>query len=166
MKIDGFELAELFNYDPSTGVITHKQKPRDLFKTDRGWKIANARLVGSVATVKRKGGYLYCMVGDIAVRAVTVALACMRIQDDDVTIAKYHDNDKTNLKFKNLDIRFKFTDERCEIVKPIYQQGRVRLDINTSAIFLNRKDSEDAKRKIDAVLKSYGFLPNGEKNNS
>jgi hypothetical protein len=117
-----------------------------------------------VATVKRTGGNLYCFIKRKPVKATEVALACMRVRSDDVHSVKHHDNDKTNLKFKNLDIRFKFTDKRCAIVKPIYQQGRVRLDINTSAIFLSRKESEDAKRKIDAILKGYGFLPNGVKN--
>lgn len=42
-------LRECFDYDPDTGVLRWKGRPREHFPTERGWKVFNARFVNAVA---------------------------------------------------------------------------------------------------------------------
>ena len=51
-------LKTLFDYDHETGVLTHKFRPREHFKTDRSFKIWNTRFAGSEAGHKNKEYYI------------------------------------------------------------------------------------------------------------
>jgi len=39
MELTQEYLREAFDYDPKTGVLTWRKRPREHFNTDRGWKI-------------------------------------------------------------------------------------------------------------------------------
>lgn len=41
-------VRSLFEYDPETGVLTWKGRPREHFSTDRAWKSTNARMAGKI----------------------------------------------------------------------------------------------------------------------
>ena len=49
---DSDTLAEVrlrFDYDPDTGVFTHRHKPQSLYGSERAWKIAQTKTVGTRA---------------------------------------------------------------------------------------------------------------------
>lgn len=49
-------LHNLFNYDEETGSLIWKERPREDFRTERGWKIFNAQCAGKVAAAKAAMG--------------------------------------------------------------------------------------------------------------
>mgnify|MGYP003442342832 CR=1 FL=1 len=51
-------LRQLLDYDPETGVLTWRQRPREMFSSDMQWKTWNTRFSGQTATtVKKDTGY-------------------------------------------------------------------------------------------------------------
>lgn len=50
-------LRSLFDYDPETGVLTWKWRPRGLFDSDKGWRIANAKCAGKPTGCVSSSGY-------------------------------------------------------------------------------------------------------------
>ena len=53
-------LHNCFDYDPETGVVRWKARPREHFARDRGWKIFNAQNAGRECGSKAWYGYLRC----------------------------------------------------------------------------------------------------------
>lgn len=52
------QLRELLHYNPETGELFWKERPRSMFKSDRDWKIWNTRYSGKPAfTSLNKNGY-------------------------------------------------------------------------------------------------------------
>ena len=51
-------LRELLDYDPETGILTWKERPRHYFKRDGDWKRWNARWAGQPAGSPNSSGYL------------------------------------------------------------------------------------------------------------
>lgn len=52
-------LRQIFDYDPETGVIRHRIRPRSMFQSDKAHRISNKKIVpGSVATYPVALGYL------------------------------------------------------------------------------------------------------------
>lgn len=51
-------LTQCFNYEPLTGIVTWKSRPRSHFNTDRGFNQTNSRFSGKVVGSKDKDGYL------------------------------------------------------------------------------------------------------------
>jgi hypothetical protein len=52
------ELRELFEYDPDTGILRWKVRPRHHFKNEGAWKAWNTRYAGSITGCSDKLGYL------------------------------------------------------------------------------------------------------------
>lgn len=50
-------LRSLFEYDPETGVLTWKWRPRELFSSDKGWRIANSKCAGKPTGCVSYSGY-------------------------------------------------------------------------------------------------------------
>ena len=48
-------LKECFSYDPTTGVLSWKHRPRSHFSTAKGWKRANAHAGDPVGTLTPQG---------------------------------------------------------------------------------------------------------------
>jgi len=51
-------LRECFDLDSTTGTITWRHRPREHFRTLRGWRTFNNQRAGKVAGVSSTGGYL------------------------------------------------------------------------------------------------------------
>lgn len=59
-------VRSLFEYDPETGVLTWKERPREHFATEQSWRLMNKRCAGKVAGSlhQGKGSYLaICLKG-------------------------------------------------------------------------------------------------------
>lgn len=153
MQITRKLLASIFEYRALTGEITHKHKPRIMFDTDKGCKVANKRLEGTQATIKRNGGRLYCLVGKKPVRAVTVALACMGIDEADVLSVRYVDGNDKNLAWDNIDARLKTDDTKLAVTV----SDAAQVTINAVSKFTNIREAERVQRKVELLLKKYGF---------
>ena len=153
MEITRKLLASIFEYRALTGEITHKHKPRMMFDTDKGYKVANKRLEGTQATITRNGNRLYCLVGKKPVRAVSVALACMGIDEQDVLSVRYVDGNDKNLAWSNIDARLKTDDTGLAVTV----SDDARVTINAVSKFTNLDEAECVQRKIELLLKKYGF---------
>lgn len=153
MEITRKLLSAIFEYRALTGEITHKHKPRVMFDTDKGHKVANKRLEGTQATIKRNGGRLYCLVGKKPVRAVAVALACMGINESDVLSIRYVDGNDKNLAWDNIDARLKTDDTKLAVTV----SNDAEVTINAVSKFTNTREAERVQRKIELLLKKYGF---------
>jgi hypothetical protein len=51
-------LQECFDYNPETGVLIWKEKPRELFNTDSGWIKSNKQTSGKLITSTNNKGYI------------------------------------------------------------------------------------------------------------
>lgn len=51
-------LQECFSYDPDTGVLTWRKRPREHFPTERGWRVFNSSRAEKQAGSKTDRGYL------------------------------------------------------------------------------------------------------------
>ncbi|QIG68263.1 HNH endonuclease protein [Rhizobium phage RHph_Y1_10] len=51
-------VRSLFEYDPETGVLTWKERPREHFSSDRIWRGTNTRCVGKAAGGLDTNGYV------------------------------------------------------------------------------------------------------------
>ena len=57
-KLEGFNLSDLFTYDPDTGIIRHNpDRPKESFKTERGYKVWLAQFSDRVAGSEDSRGY-------------------------------------------------------------------------------------------------------------
>lgn len=157
MKITPKLIRSIFKYDYETGVITHDHKPREMFDSEIGYKSTNSRLYGSVATIERNGGSLYCLIGKKPVKAVTVALACMFVDEDDVSSVKFKDSNKKNLAWANLIPHLKESNDRRPLAKIDYMKNITTIEVNATASFTCRKEAEAVKRQLEALMKGIGF---------
>lgn len=44
-------IRKIIDYDPDTGDMVWKERPREMFSTERGWKITNTRCVGQPVVI-------------------------------------------------------------------------------------------------------------------
>lgn len=153
MKITRKLLSAIFEYRSLTGEITHKHKPRMMFSSEAVYKSVNKRLEGTQATIKRNEGRLYCLVGKKPVRAVTVALACMGIDENDVLSVRYVDGNDKNLAWDNINARLKTDDTKLAVTV----SDDAQVTINAVSKFTNVREAERVQRKIELLLKQYGF---------
>jgi len=54
----------ILDYDPSTGMLTHKTRARSLFSCSRQCKIWNTQNAGNVAGSKKQTGYIAIAIGE------------------------------------------------------------------------------------------------------
>lgn len=65
---DREELLRLLDYDPDTGILTHRSRPRETFQNDRLFKAYNAHWAGKVAGNLTSGDITVC-VNQVSYRA-------------------------------------------------------------------------------------------------
>jgi hypothetical protein len=51
-------LLSLFTHDDGLGVLIHNERPREMFRRDKDWKIWNTNWAGKVAGAKNSGGHI------------------------------------------------------------------------------------------------------------
>lgn len=124
-----------------------------MFSSEAVYKSVNKRLEGTQATIKRNEGRLYCLVGKKPVRAVVVALACMGIDESDVLSVRYVDGNDKNLAWDNIDARLKTDDTKLAVTV----SDDAEVTINAVSKFTNVREAERVQRKIELLLKQYGF---------
>lgn len=56
-------IRECFEYDPDTGELTWKSRPRNHFPTERGWRIFHKSYAGKVTGCMDHMGYLIVLIG-------------------------------------------------------------------------------------------------------
>lgn len=65
-ELEEIKAAELvrafFDYNPETGKLYHREKPREYFQTERGWKISNGKITPGEEVVGRDNGRGYLQV--------------------------------------------------------------------------------------------------------
>lgn len=60
---DAAFLRQIFDYDPETGSIVHKERPKSFFKREADWKSWNTRRKGKSALVPTVHGYFVVPIG-------------------------------------------------------------------------------------------------------
>lgn len=155
-------LKTLFTYDAETGEIRHAHKPRELFNSERGWKIANARCFGKIATVQQSSGSLVVNVPSIDgyIPANKVALAHMNVNAEMVSTVRANDGDPSNLAWDNLVIYKKGAgkgfDAYADINITKSTDGTYRIGISGAISAYDEIDAQIIKAKLCNLLR----LPN------
>lgn len=93
-------LRNCFSYDPQTGVLVWRVRPREMFQTAKGWRIANAKFAGKPAlTCRSSHGYVGRMQYEgewFAVKASRIAYAVHHGRDPDGFIDHINGNPLDN----------------------------------------------------------------------
>lgn len=153
-------LNQVYSYSKETGELLHKEKPREMFKSDRGCRIANSRMLGKSAVTRTSRGYMVVKLNGMTHYATKIIGIMSGVEMDKVTSVKFKDKDKSNLAFDNL--LFLKRDTSAPRVASAYEANRtesvkngVRVELRAS-YYVN--DTADA----DAILKSIKKLLNVE----
>jgi hypothetical protein len=95
------ELNRVLAYDPETGILTWKERPRADFKTDRSHKVWNIRYAGTAAlhSVGKKGYRVGHLFGQM-VKASRVIWKMVKGYDPE--LVDHGNGDKTDNRFENL----------------------------------------------------------------
>ncbi|MDV2987056.1 UNVERIFIED_CONTAM: HNH endonuclease [Methylobacteriaceae bacterium AG10] len=96
-------LSECFIYDPGTGSLTWKARPRRHFNTDRGFVNTNARQAGRIAGSFGSNGYLAVRIDQRLIYAHRIAWVICNGRDIPSGMVIDHvDRDKSNNRIGNL----------------------------------------------------------------
>lgn len=105
---DAEYLRECLSYDPETGSLTWKTRPRKHFTTSRGWSVFNTRYPGKSAGViqERDKGHFYVRVGidQRLYNAHRIIWALVHGIDPDDLKVDHKDGNGTNNRLANLRI--------------------------------------------------------------
>ena len=114
-------LRDLFDYDPETGVLTRKMRPREDFATSRAWRIHQARYTAEPAGWPDDKGYVRVKVdkdGNFLAHRVIWALA---YGSWPVLGLDHRDGDPSNNRLSNL--REATKSENAQNQKPVRSTG-------------------------------------------
>jgi HNH endonuclease len=149
-------LRQCFAYDPYTGVLTWRVRPRNHFETDRGWRGTNSRQAGNAAgSIVRTVSETYIRVEidgrSLAAHRVIYKLVWGKEPPADID---HHDGDGTNNRWKNLRPASK-TQNACnaESTDGKYPRGVIRSA--RGRVFY-------ARVTIDGVRRTIGSYPTPE----
>tara|TARA_R110000744_G_C19070137_1_gene530057 strand:- start:83 stop:661 length:579 start_codon:yes stop_codon:yes gene_type:complete len=178
-KLGGFNLSDLFTYDPDTGIIRHNpDRPKESFRTEKGYKMWLDRFCGKVAGSSDGQGYK--KVG-IARGGKTMNIHCHRLALylSGVEIAKglhvdHIDGDGSNNELSNL--RVVTCQENMRNAKLSYGnksgavgvcwnynagkwRSAIRIDYKTIHLgyYTNKDDAIEARKAAEV---KYGFHEN------
>lgn len=166
-------LRECFDYDPETGILTWKERPRSHFATDKGHAVALAKFAGKTAGGKTRFGYLVvrvCATSILVHRAIWAMYygAWPSKQIDHVNLNRA-DNRVNNLKeATNLENSHRLSlrnDNTSGILGVSWHRAsrtwRVNIEVAGRAIFLGYfkriEDAAEARKQADI---KYGFAHN------
>jgi hypothetical protein len=94
-------LRECFSYDPETGVLMWKERPRGHFASERGWRQTNGHKAGNSAGHLDTAGYLTVEIND---RGCKVARIIWKLQTglDPVAEIDHINHDRADNRWSNL----------------------------------------------------------------
>jgi hypothetical protein len=93
-------VRSLFEYDPETGVLTWKERPKEHFTSDRIWKGTNTRCAGKVAGKANQDGYIIVGIDNRTIAAHRVIwLLVTGVLPDEID---HDDGIRNNNRFANL----------------------------------------------------------------
>jgi hypothetical protein len=135
-------LRACLDYDPGTGVLTWKRRPREHFATHKGWAMRNAKFADKVAGTVHRLGYRYVSIDDREYTAHRLIWKWMT-GDEPLRTIDHTDNDKDNNAWVNL--RMATQMEQCWNRSPnkinrsghkgVYQKGvKWRAEIATNGV--------------------------------
>ena len=93
-------LNECFQYYVTTGELFWKERPREHFASDRGWKIFNARHAGKLAGVRKPNQQTWIGMDKVAYKADIIAHILMGREPPLWVVHK--DGDASNIKWDNM----------------------------------------------------------------
>jgi hypothetical protein len=106
-KLEGFSLSDLFTYDPDTGIIRHNpDRPKESFRTERGYKIWLSNYCGKVAGCDNGKGYKKAMLNRggkyVGIYCHRIALYLSGVEIAKGLFVDHIDGDGTNNRLSNL----------------------------------------------------------------
>ena len=177
-KLGGFSLSDLFTYDPDTGIIRHNpDRPKESFKTERGYNIWVRRFCGEVTGCDDGKGYKKIVLKRGS-KSVNIFCHRLALYLSGVEISKglqvdHIDGDGTNNRLSNLRVvtrqenmrntKLRYNNTSGVIGVNWNNAGKWRSDIkidNKSVYLGSYTNKDDAiKARKDAEVK-YGFHEN------
>lgn len=106
-------LREMIDYDPETGVMLWKPRPREMFKTDLEFGRWNTRYAGRPALACWGKGYMCGMIGTAHVIAHRAAWALVHGEWPASTVV-HRNGDKSDNRIANLRLKGVHWDGGCE----------------------------------------------------
>ena len=94
-------LLNLFRYDPLTGVLFWRERPRSHFSSDRGWNMWNSKFSGREAGSFRKDGYATVSIDSEAYEIHRIVWK-LHVGRDPRVFIDHIDGDKFNNRISNL----------------------------------------------------------------
>lgn len=94
-------LRACFDYDPTTGVLRWKERPRKHFETHHGWITFNAKYPGTIAGTANRFGHLSVLIGHCPYLAHRVIWKLMTGRKPPASI-DHIDGDPANNAWSNL----------------------------------------------------------------
>ena len=101
---DAAYLRECFHYDPASGVLTWRKRPRSHFDTDQIMKLWHGKMAMRVAGSPDGRGYLRVGLGRYQYKVHRLAWVLMTGSDPGEMLIDHRDTDGFNNRWKNLRI--------------------------------------------------------------
>ena len=95
-------LRQCFDYDPETGILRWRERPREHFRTDRGCLIFNWRFAGKAAGTLSKRGYVGVHLRGHPHSMMAHRIAWKMQTGDDTPLVEHEDKDPSNNAWSNL----------------------------------------------------------------
>lgn len=164
-------LRSVYSYDENSGVVAWKRRPVEDFKTERAWKIWNARFPGTVAGNLTEDGYIDLSIGESRMPAHRIIWLLVYGEmpdqidhingirsDNRLSNIRAVDN-KTNLK--NQSLRATNKSGVMGVVQRSYGSWRAEIGVDGKRInlgtFIDKQDAIAARLKAE---RRYGFHEN------
>lgn len=166
------ELHAILDYDPSTGLLTWKHRPDEMFSTSLAAKKWNAKLAGKRAFTSTSNGYLQGTI--FGVRQVAHRVIWKWMTGEDAVEVDHINGSRTDNRWDNLRSVDRSTNTRNQAMKSnntsgyngvFWEKGcakwraqiRVQGKLKHLGVFVNLEDAIEARKKAESL---YGFHPN------
>ena len=116
-------LTESFNYNPETGALIWKVRPRSHFLDERAFKGHKTTCAGKTAMINNKGWYVTNISG-IRSASVRIIIKIMTgVEIDRGTVKQFKDGNTLNTRWSN--IVCDYAVKACEATKPLAPTKKV-----------------------------------------